>query len=99
MRLPLYREPKTRLPKQGFLLLSFIDNICSIMTPARDPGLDTLLDPSRQTLFVDDGGHWVKFVVVRTEVTPDRPKDRSPLLAARGHTCALPKRTANGFVR
>ena len=41
--------------------------------PDRDPGLDTLLDLHRQTLFVDDMGHWVKFVVLRTEVTPDRP--------------------------
>lgn len=41
--------------------------------PARDPGLDTLLDLHDETLFVDDTGHWVKFVVVRTEVTPERP--------------------------
>ena len=41
--------------------------------PDRDPGLDTLLDLHGQTLFVDDIGHWVKFVVLRTEVTPDRP--------------------------
>ena len=25
------------------------------------------------TLFLDDIGHWVKFVVVRTDVTPERP--------------------------
>ncbi len=43
------------------------------MTPARDPGLDTLLDLHGQTLFVDYSGLWVKFVVLRTEVTPDRP--------------------------
>ena len=42
-------------------------------TPDRDPGLDTLLDLHGQTLFVDDAGHWVKFIVVRTEVTPERP--------------------------
>lgn len=41
--------------------------------PDRDPGLDTLLDLHDQTLFVDDIGHWVKFVVLRTEVTPGRP--------------------------
>ena len=41
--------------------------------PDRDPGLDTLLDLHGETLFVDDAGHWVKFVVVRTEVTPERP--------------------------
>ena len=43
------------------------------MAPDRDPGLDTLLDLHGQTLFVDEMGHWVKFVVLRTEVTPDRP--------------------------
>ena len=37
--------------------------------PDRDPGLDTLLDLHGETLFV---GHWVKFVVVRTEATPER---------------------------
>lgn len=42
-------------------------------TPDRDAGLDTLLDLHGETLFVDDQGHWVKFVVVRTEVTPARP--------------------------
>ena len=45
----------------------------SMTTPDRDPGLDTLLDLHGQTLFVDDAGHWVKFIVVRTEVTPERP--------------------------
>ena len=40
--------------------------------PGRDPGLDTLLDLHGETLFVDDTGHWVKFIVVRTEVTPER---------------------------
>ncbi len=39
----------------------------------RDPGLDTLLDLDGDTLFVDDEGHWVKFVVVLTEVTPEQP--------------------------
>ena len=42
-------------------------------TPDRDPGLDTLLDLHGETLFVDDTGHWVKFVVVRTEATSERP--------------------------
>ena len=41
--------------------------------PDRDPGLDTLLDLHGQTLFVDELGHWVKFVAVQTEVTPERP--------------------------
>ncbi len=44
-----------------------------MMVPDRDPGLDTLLDLHGQTLFVDDIGHWVKFVVLRTVVTPERP--------------------------
>ena len=42
-------------------------------TPDRDPGLSTLLDLHGQTLFVDEVGHWVKFIVVRAEVTPQRP--------------------------
>ena len=42
-------------------------------TPDRDPGLDTLLDLHGQTLFVDDVGHWVKFFVVRTEASTERP--------------------------
>ena len=41
--------------------------------PDRDHALDTLLDLHGQTLFLDDIGHWVKFVVVRTDVTPERP--------------------------
>ena len=44
-----------------------------MMTPDRDPGLDTLLDLHGQRLFVDEIGHWVKFIVLRTEVTPERP--------------------------
>ena len=42
-------------------------------TLGRDPGLDTLFDLHGQTLFVDEVGHWVKFVVVRTEATAERP--------------------------
>jgi len=41
--------------------------------PLRDPGLDTLLDLHGQMMFVDDEGHWVKFIAVRTEVTPEQP--------------------------
>lgn len=37
-----------------------------------DISLDTLLDLHGQTLFIDDE-HWVKFIVVRVEATPDRP--------------------------
>lgn len=43
------------------------------MAPDHDPGLDALLDLHGQTLFVDGVGHWVKFVVLRTEATPERP--------------------------
>ena len=39
----------------------------------RDPGLDTLLNLHGQTLFVDERGHWVKFVAVRTAATAERP--------------------------
>ena len=42
-------------------------------TPDRDPGLDTLLDLHGQILFVDEAGHWVKFIIVRTEATPECP--------------------------
>ena len=42
-------------------------------TPDRDPGLNTLLDLHSQTLFVDEVGQWVKFLVVRTEATAERP--------------------------
>ena len=41
----------------------------SMTTPDRDPGLDTLLDLHGQILFVDEAGHWVKFIVLQTEVT------------------------------
>jgi len=44
-----------------------------VKTQERDPGLDTLLDLHGQTLFVDKVGHWVKFIVRRTEPTPERP--------------------------
>lgn len=40
-----------------------------MVVPDRDLGLDTLLDLHRQTLFIDEIGHWVKFVVLRPEVT------------------------------
>lgn len=41
-------------------------------THERDSGLDTLLDLHGQTRFVDEAGHWMKFVVLRCEVTPER---------------------------
>ena len=43
------------------------------MASARDHSLDSLLDLNGQTLFVDETGHWVKFAVQQTAVTPDRP--------------------------
>ena len=43
------------------------------MTPDRDAAFDTLLDLHGQTLFVDEAGHWVKFIAVRTDVTPQYP--------------------------
>ena len=49
----------------------------------RDPGLDTLLDLHGQTLFVDDAGHWVKFIVLRTEATAERPHGLSYSLTLR----------------
>ena len=53
-------------------------------TPDHDPGLDTLLDLHGETLFVDEVGHWVKFVVLRTEVTPERPHGLSYSLTLHG---------------
>ena len=41
--------------------------------PHPDRGLETLLDLHGQTLFVDDTGCWVKFVVLRTGATAERP--------------------------
>ena len=41
---------------------------------SRDNTLDTLLDLHGQLLVVDEkGGHWVKFVVRKVPVTPERP--------------------------
>jgi hypothetical protein len=39
-----------------------------------DPALDTLLDLDGLTLIVDpSGGHWVRFLVTRVPVTPEKP--------------------------
>jgi hypothetical protein len=39
-----------------------------------DPALDALLDLDGLTLVVDpDGGHWVRFMVTRVPVTPEKP--------------------------
>ena len=42
-------------------------------TFARDPGFDALLELDGVVLTVDDSGHWVKFVVHRTDASPERP--------------------------
>ena len=63
-------------------------------TPDRDPGLDTLLDLHGQTLFVDEVGHWVKFVVVRTDATAERRHGLSYSLTLHG-----PGRREAGRVR
>ncbi len=44
------------------------------MTELRDPTLDVLLDLDGQVLVVDpEGGHWVRFVVTRVPVSPEKP--------------------------
>ncbi len=44
------------------------------MTEPRDPTLDVLLDLDGQVLVVDpEGGHWVRFVVTRVPVSPEKP--------------------------
>ena len=45
-----------------------------MITRDRHLGLDTLLDHQGQTLFVDEAGHGVTFIAVRTEVTSQRPQ-------------------------
>jgi hypothetical protein len=40
----------------------------------RDPNLDVLLDLDGLVLVVDpEGGHWVRFVVTRVTVSPEKP--------------------------
>jgi hypothetical protein len=49
------------------------DNYLSVTNP-RDPTLDVLLDLDGQVLVVDtNGGHWVRFVVTRVPVSPEKP--------------------------
>lgn len=44
------------------------------MTDLPDPGLDLLLDLDGQVLVVDpEGGHWVRFVVTRVPISPEKP--------------------------
>ena len=44
------------------------------MTEPRDPTLDVLLDLDGQVLVVDpEGGHWIRFVVTRVPMSPEKP--------------------------
>ena len=44
------------------------------MAKPRDPTLDVLLDLDGQVLVVDpEGGYWVRFVVTRVPVSPEKP--------------------------
>jgi hypothetical protein len=44
------------------------------VTQPHDPALDALLDLDGQVLVVDpEGGHWVRFVVTRVLVSPEKP--------------------------
>jgi hypothetical protein len=44
------------------------------VTERRDPTLDVLLDLDGLVLVVDpEGGHWVRFVVTRVAVSPEKP--------------------------
>jgi hypothetical protein len=55
----------------------------------RDSGLDTLLELDRQVLVVDpEGGHWVRFVVTRVPVTPDKPHGLDYSLTLQGPTAS-----------
>ncbi len=48
--------------------------ITIIVVDPRDPSLDVLLDLDGQFLVVDPvGGHWVRFVVTRVPVSPEKP--------------------------
>jgi len=38
-----------------------------------DHSLDALLDLNGQILVIDEAGYWVKFVINRVPVTPDKP--------------------------
>jgi uncharacterized protein DUF6516 len=44
------------------------------VTAPRDPSLDTLVALDGQVLVIDpEGGHWVRFVVTRVPVSPEKP--------------------------
>jgi hypothetical protein len=45
-----------------------------VVSEARDPALDSPLELDGQVLVVDpEGGHWVRFVVNRVPVSPEKP--------------------------
>jgi hypothetical protein len=45
-----------------------------MITKDRDPNLDMLLDLHAQVLVVDpEGNHWVRFIVTRVPVMPEKP--------------------------
>ncbi len=53
--------------------LSLYDNL-AIAMQKHDPALDALLDLDGLTFVVDpEGGRWVRFVVTRVPVTPEKP--------------------------
>ncbi len=55
------------------------------MIEPRDPTLDVLLDFDGQVLVVDpEGGHWVRFVVTRVAVSPEKPHGIDYSLALHG---------------
>jgi hypothetical protein len=54
--------------------ISCFSVITKTVTKQRDPTLDVLLDLDGQVLVVDpEGGHWVRFVVTRVPVSPEKP--------------------------
>ena len=58
---------------QDYLSLSVTDNFGRWRRLIATPGWTRCSTFTAQTLFVDEVGHWVKFVVVRTEVIAERP--------------------------
>jgi hypothetical protein len=55
------------------------------VTEPRAPTLDALLDLDGQVLMVDpEGGHWVRFVVTRVPVSPEKPHGIDYSLTLRG---------------
>ena len=55
------------------LVLPQYDNYNAVIE-SHDPTLDVLLDLDGQVLVVDpEGGHWVRFVVTRVPVSPEKP--------------------------